>query len=147
MRAATPSGVSVRAMEEPSAELMDLVFVALDHGIDSIKDGGGPLIPFAVTESADGRKLDRFVAETLEECQERARQHVWAADDAVRAAIAYDGFVTIEGERSDAVFVQGQERGRPVSVVLAQRYRPGGRLKRFQTIGNPAALGTDEPLF
>jgi hypothetical protein len=86
-------------MEEPSAELMDLVFAAPDHGIDSIKGGGGPLMPFAVTETAEGRKL-----------------------------------------------VRGQEHGRPVSTVLAQRYRPGGRLKLSQTI-RPAALATDEPLF
>ena len=54
-----------------SDELMNLAFFALDHGVESVKEGG-PLVPFAVIENADGRSLSRFVAETLEEGQEQA---------------------------------------------------------------------------
>ena len=75
---------------------MELVFVALDHGIDSVTEGG-PLIPFALTETSDGRDLSRFATETLEEGQARARDHVRAAG-ADRAAIAYDGYLTVEGD-------------------------------------------------
>ena len=124
---------------------MDLAFFALDHGVESIKNGG-PLVPFAVTEGPDGRNLERFASERLEEGQAHARAHVRSAGDAVRVAITYDGFVTLEGERSDAILVEAQERNRPASVILAQRYRPGGRLRRFSTIGNAAFLGDGEPL-
>jgi hypothetical protein len=44
-------------MDEPSAELMDLVYLALDHGIDSIKDGEGPPIPFAGARAAIAHDL------------------------------------------------------------------------------------------
>jgi len=126
--------------------LMALAVLALDHGIGSVKAAGGPMTPFAVTETSEGRNLARFVTATLEEGQEQARIHVRGAAEAVRVAIAYDGYLTIEDERSDAVYVEAQERDQPTSVVLAQRYRPGGRLRKFSTIGNPAMLGPGEPL-
>ena len=124
---------------------MELVFVALDHGIDSVTEGG-PLIPFALTETSDGRDLSRFATETLEEGQARARDHVRAAG-ADRAAIAYDGYLTVEGDRNDAIFVEAQERGEGYSVMFAQRYRPGGRFKKFTTIGNAAFVERGESLF
>ena len=58
-----------------SDELMDLVFAALDHGIDSVR-GGAPLTPFVIKEDAAGRSLARFVAATLEEGQAR-RDGTW----------------------------------------------------------------------
>ena len=127
-----------------SDELMDLVFFALDHGIESVAEGG-PLIPFAVMETADGRELARFAAETLEEGNAQARQHV-RGGDALRVALAHDGFLTVAGERTDAIFVEAEERGQSRSVVFAQRYRPGGRFKKFATIGNAAFVESGESL-
>ncbi len=125
---------------------MELAFAALDHGIASVADGG-PLIPFAMIETPAGRTLARFVADTLEEGQARAREHVGAAADAQRAAVAYDGYLTLEGIRSDAIFVEAQERGEAAAVVFAQRYRPAGRFKKFDTVGNAGFFGTGDPLF
>jgi hypothetical protein len=127
-----------------SEELMELAFLALDHGIASVTEGG-PLIPFALTENGEGRQLARFAAETLEEGQAHARQHV-RASDALRVAIAYDGYLTIDDERTDAIFVEAQERGQSGSVSFAQRYRPAGRFKKFATIGNAAFVGSGESL-
>ena len=123
---------------------MELVFVALDHGIESVADGG-PLIPFAVMETADGRELVRFAAETLEDGHAQARQHVQSGD-ALRVAIAHDGFLTVEGERSDAILVEAQERGQGTSLVFAQRYRPGGRFKKFAPVGNAAFVAGGDSL-
>jgi hypothetical protein len=80
-----------------SDELIELVFAALDHGIGSVSSSGGPLIPFILTEDEEGRRLARFVAETLEESLAQARRQA-ASSDAVRVAIAYDGYLTVEGE-------------------------------------------------
>jgi hypothetical protein len=52
--------------------------------------------------------------------------------------------MTLEGTRFDAVPVEGHERGAVRSYVLAQRYIPAGRLRKLQTIGNPAALGSHQ---
>ena len=57
-----------------SQRLADITFLALDHGIESIKDGADPLIPFVISEKADGkRKLDRYMADRLEESVAQAR--------------------------------------------------------------------------
>jgi hypothetical protein len=123
-----------------SEALVDLAFFALDHAVESVTSEG-PLIPFALVEDeARDRRLERFMAGTLEEAQEEARQHVRAAS-APRVAIAYDGYLTVDGERSDAVFVEAQESGDASGLILAQRYRPGGRLRKFSTVGNPAFVG------
>lgn len=129
-----------------SDELMDLVFAALDHGIDSVSEGG-PLIPFVLAEGAEGRTLTRHVTELLEDGLAQAREQVRGEPGLERVAIAYDGYLTVEGERSDAIFVEGQERGRPASVVFAQRYRPGGRFRKLATVGNPAFTGEGASLF
>ena len=60
--------------------------------------------------------------------------------------VAFDGYLTVEGERSDAILVEGQERGQDESVGFAQRYRPGGRFKKFATIGNAAYSGSGDRL-
>lgn len=33
-----------------SDALVELAFAALDHGLESVRDGDGPLVPFALTE-------------------------------------------------------------------------------------------------
>lgn len=128
-----------------SDDLMELVFAALDHGVESVTDGG-PLVPFVLVEGAEGRELTRFVADTLEEGQARAREHA-AASGAERVAVAYDGYLTVQGERSDAVFVEAQERGTDATAIFAQRYRPGGRLRKFSTIGNATFAGEGDAFF
>jgi hypothetical protein len=128
-----------------SEELIELIFAALDHGIESVRDGG-PLIPFLITESEDGRELMRFAAETLEEGQAQARRHA-KSSGAERVALAFDGYLTVDDERSDAVFVEAHEQGAASSVVFAQRYRPASRLRKFSTVGNPAFTGAGGGLF
>ena len=103
-------------------ELLDLVGAALDHGVRSV-EGGGPMIPFVIHHGPDGATLHRFVAETLEEGQDRARAFAWQAGPAtLRIALAYDGYLTLDGERRDAIFVQAQAADTPTSDLFAQQY-------------------------
>jgi hypothetical protein len=70
-----------------------------------------------------------------------------APPEVCKVAMAYDGYVTLEGTKYDAVFVEAGERGGASGVVFVQRYRPKGFLRAFSTIGNPAYIGdTDHPL-
>jgi hypothetical protein len=120
-----------------SDELVELAFAALDHGIESVRDGDGPLIPFALTEGKEGRQLTRFAAELLEQGQEEARRHIREAVGVERVALAYDGYLSVEGDRSDAILVEAQEHGMAICVVFARRYRP----EPFETLGNTAFVG------
>lgn len=126
---------------------MDLAFAALDHAADSVIAGGGPLIPFCLVEVPGDRSLDRFVGE-LEQAQLQARATVRSTPNVTRGAVAWDGYLTIEDERSDAVFVEASEVGDESSVVLAQRYRVVGRVrKKTEAFGNAILVERGAPLF
>jgi hypothetical protein len=137
----------------PSAEFVEFFSLAIEHAFGSIADRGGPLIPFAMTVSIDGQqRLTRFLAERLEEGLERAIQHVDVHQhDLAMYAIAWDGYVTLEGERADAVLVEAGERKDRRSVIFCQRYREvrAGllRRKRRRSIGEPAMVDRPETRF
>ena len=105
--------------------LMDVAFAALDHGVDSIEHGG-PLIPFVMTATGEGRALQRFVADDFQDAVEQARGSLKDTDADI-ASIAYEAFVNIDGERADAVIVEFYERGGTHSGLLGQRFVPGRR--------------------
>lgn len=132
---------------EPTENLMELVFLALDHGIDSVRSGS-PLIPFFMTEG-DEKKLQRFAAERLEEGVAKAQEAASSLDAATQAyAIAHDGYITVEGTKYDAILVEAAERGSPTGFVFAQRCRPKkGLFRGLKTIGNVALLGEAEQRF
>jgi len=130
-----------------SEKLADLVFLALDHGVDSVRAGGGPLVPFVMVEQDGKRELHRFATERVEEGQHRAREAIAALPpSATTYALAYDGFITVQDTKFDAILVEASERGRPAGVRMAQRYTPKKFLRSFQTVGNPALLGECETL-
>jgi hypothetical protein len=129
-----------------SQRLADIAFFSLDHGIYSIQDGDGPLIPFVISENPDGkRKLDRYMADSLEESVAQARLAVSRLPSDVTAyAIAHDGYITLEGTKYDAILVEASERGRTGAVIMAQRYIQKTAQQSFQRVGNPALLREEE---
>lgn len=124
----------------PSDAVQRLARFALDHALRSVVPEGGPLVPFALLEG-EGRALHRFVGD-LVEGQQQARDDVRTSAGA-RGAVAWDGYLTVEGQRQDAVFVEASDRG-CASILLAQRYHdaPG----RSHGIGEPVAVGRGAPL-
>ena len=125
-----------------SDQLHALALLALDHGIASA--GDGPLIPFAAEEDAEGRRsLARFPSGTLEECIVHARGHVHAST-ASRVVVCFDGYVTVEEGRFDAVWVMAQEHGMKASVSFFQRYRAADA--GVEPIGNAGYAGEADPL-
>lgn len=128
-------------MPEIPQETADLLFLGLDHGIDSVRDGG-PLTPFVITERSGERSLVRYLAETLEASIAQAVASIKAnpTPPADRSMLVYDGFLTMpDGNRYDAIFAEVVEAGGLVTC-MAQRYKPKGRLRRFETVGNAALL-------
>jgi NADPH:quinone reductase-like Zn-dependent oxidoreductase len=103
---------------------------------------GGPMTPFVITERSGERSLVRFVAETLEASIAEAVASIRAdpVAQADRSMLVYDGFLTMpDGDRFDAIFAEVVEAGGLVTC-MAQRYKPKGRLRRFETVGNAALL-------
>jgi len=128
---------------ELSEEVMALADFALRHAVTSVVPEGGPLIPFAIVENAEGqRALNRFMGE-LSEAQQHAREQVRVAPGVLRAAIAWDGYLTHDGQRHDAVFVEASDRGM-ASVVVAHRYSDVP--DAAEPIGNPILVARSGPL-
>jgi hypothetical protein len=125
-------------------EIFDLVYAALDDGVASLSDG--TLLPFAMIEGPSGRRLARFVAEPYEEGVRRAGLAVAEQRDAHRVLIAYDGYVTLDGVRSDALVIEAHDRRRTHGVTFALRYRPASSEGGFEVIGDPAFTGPGDPL-
>ncbi|WP_091336873.1 hypothetical protein [Micromonospora rhizosphaerae] len=64
--------------------------------------------------------------------------------DADGCTLAWDGYLTLDGQRRDAVFVRAHEGGQPSAALFAQRYAPAAP---FDELGNSVFLGADQPLF
>ena len=134
--------------------LLHLAFTGLDHAIDSVEASGGPLIPFVIARSGDQLSLQRFVTERLEDGAAAVEQHVTAfasgtdgdrTDVEVDGAVdgvcgAWDGYITVEGRRTDAVMARAVDRT-GAEVVFAQRYEVRGLLRKTaRRIGNAALI-------
>jgi hypothetical protein len=127
------------AMSEIAQATVDVILVGLEHGIDSVRDGG-PLIPFVITERRGKRAVARFAAETLEAGIDAGVAAIRAdpPEPGDVAALVYDGYLTLpEGERFDAIYAEALD-GEGVVTVMAQAYRPKRFLRGLETIGEPA---------
>jgi hypothetical protein len=131
---------------EPSEEFADLFFLAIDHGFGSIEDGSGPLIPFVLTHSFEGKRdLRRFVTEELSDGVKQAQKFVEQNRASIRMyAIASDGYITVEGKKWDAILVEAGDSASPIGVVFCQRYQATKkglfRKAKCERVGNPALI-------
>jgi hypothetical protein len=111
----------------PAESLAELAIYTLKHAFYSLGAGDGVLVPFVMADSdSEGRILHRFEAGTPDRARDRAHQWLDGADPAiVRYAFAWDGHITIDEVRWDAVFVEAGDRALPNGLLLCQRYEPG----------------------
>jgi hypothetical protein len=124
---------------------------AIDHAMQNAVTAPAGFIPFALTMAVDGSlSMMRFVDDdgtnpTVEGGVALGRQALRSVDVSTRCvALAWDGYLTYGEGRTEAVFVEGYELGRPAGVLLAQRYeRRNGGLSR---IGNPLLCEEPQPL-
>lgn len=133
-------------LKNANKKLVDLIFFALDHGIDSVKSGN-PLIPFVVAETDGKKTLNRFVPgdfSKMEECLQKAQEYISKLNPLPDfIAITFDGRVTIQGEKTDAIMVRGFDKTQTEGFVFGQRYKPKAFLRKFSTIGNAGYLGNE----
>ena len=136
------------AFDDISPTSVDLIFTALDYAVENAGISEEGFTPFAFFDSPRGRSLTRFVSgdgANLAECLAAGRKALRVVEsDVTCVALAWDGYFTHEGRRSEAVFVEGYELGHDKGVLLAQRYtRTGGGLAAE---GNPVLTGEPVPL-
>ena len=120
---------------------------ALDHGIESIKiKGKGPLVPFVVTAINGEKEVNRFFTVHLEDGLSEAVRFVKEERKSHFAALVYDGFLPMNGEKFNAVIVRGYDRTDNVGYTLAQRYTPAKFFSFFKLAGGKVFLGNADPL-
>lgn len=134
-------------LQQDAHELAELAVFALNHALRSIEDSEGMLVPFVMTDNeAEGRSLHRFVADSMEESRQRAKNWVGEADLSVsRYAFAWDGYVRLDDIKWDAVFVEAGDRMLPYGMLLCQRYQPqNGDMGSRHVVGEPMLI--DKPV-
>jgi hypothetical protein len=129
----------------PSQAFADFFFLAIDHGFASVEDGGSPFVPFAVLVDTAGQKtLNRFAMDKLEDGVQAAKNSVASTGTVAMYAIAWDGFITLEGRKWDAICVEAGEAQAEFGVLFSQRYTTAkkGLLRRTRSVrvGNPALI-------
>ncbi|HEY8321285.1 MAG TPA: hypothetical protein VIG46_05785 [Candidatus Baltobacteraceae bacterium] len=135
-------------MTEPEGDrLEDLVIFALGYGVENVRDSGGALVPFVLSETVDGvRAIERFVVGdpmSLEASAAKALEFLDGLDTSVRAVAAYDGFTTVAGTRSDAILAVARDVGSTATTTYAQRYTPKSFLRKARALGAPIRFGTE----
>lgn len=133
--------------ENLGPDASEFVFQTIDVGMEQAEISD--FTPFVTMLAPDGGlvvcRMDVAQGEySGEEAVEYCRDHLRTVDpSAVRAvAVIWDGYVTLDDVRTEAVFVEAYELGRRSGVLMAQRYeRFSGEISR---LGNPVLL-SDEP--
>lgn len=134
-------------LNQTDPKFMDFMFTGLDHGKNSIKDGSGPLIPFVMTSLNGEKKLSRFIADSYEDSLMNASEYIMHLNPVPDyALLAFDGFITMEGKKYDAVMVKAYNKTLDESFVFAQRFIPKNDNQEFESIGNAAFIGKEQNL-
>ena len=134
-------------LQQDAHDLAGLAVFALNLAFRSIEDGEGMLVPFVMTDTEnEGRGLHRFVADSMEQSRQRARDWVGEAGPSVsRYAFAWDGYVKVDDIKWDAVFVEAGDRALPHGMLLCQRYHPeNGNGGPRKIVGEPMLV--DRPV-
>ncbi len=118
-------------------QLMDLITQGVDRAISMLDENDENFIPFILTESATvawvhntasvGEVVRIAVNEGKLEC----------------CALIYTGHLSVDGERSNAIFVEGFERGIEQRLCFAQCYKPSTHARPLQRVGSLEHLGCD----
>ncbi|HME19428.1 MAG TPA: hypothetical protein VKF15_06825 [Nitrososphaerales archaeon] len=131
---------------DENPKLLKLMLFALNEACKEIARTGGQT-PLAVIETPTGQYIQGFTGKRLEFEYEEARQALLTApSDAERYALAWAGYLTLQGIRYETVLVGGGERGKARGATMGQRYKQHLPEVRFQPIGNPTILGPGDNL-
>jgi hypothetical protein len=104
-------------------------------------------VPFVLVEHEGQVALRRIVVGDPFELEASVAQAAVSAGEAAaqpgdRVVLVYDAYLRMNDERFDAIYAEGAENGLPAAII-AQRYKPKGRFRGLETIGNAQALPPD----
>jgi hypothetical protein len=139
----------VTIWDETTDSTKELVFTALDYALENAQLSDQPFTPFSFARREDGTAtLTRFAVAPgtdVPETIDAAREYLATVEAGTMAiTLAYDGYTTYEGQRTEAVFIEAHQLDLDRALILAQRYlRTDGEL---QPLGDPMLQAEVAPL-
>jgi hypothetical protein len=126
-------------------ELASLAIHALELGVSLRLPNKKPFLPFGVSEDATrARTLSRFVGETFEGALRQGRRVLESDPTRARNALAHDGFMTLDGRRTDGVMLEVWDAASNARFLFGQRYEIAGRVKkRVAAIEGPRFMAVE----
>jgi len=112
------------------------------HAVWCVSDGE-TLVPILACESSDGsRQMERIEAEQLQDAVRDGKDRLATnPESAARAVLVYDGFVTLNGAKTDALIIDAIEYGAPnTGFTMAVPYRHANDAADF-AVFRPKFLG------
>ncbi len=120
---------------KPTEPILDVARQAIDLAMECVATGE-TLLAFVVTEGDPGA-IASLAGGPFDEMLAMAQSKVDALGEETTAfAFAYDGFITLQDERSDCVYVEATKTSCDTLYLFAQRYRPKKFLRPAKRIGN-----------
>jgi hypothetical protein len=118
-----------------------LALRAITQGLKK-KVHGGNMLAFAILNKEVNSVEADFAADSADQSLQMARDAVAKVIESLKEyAIVHDGYLTVNGYKTDALLVEVGVRGDAYEYSFAHRYRPKGFLRRMRLIGNPALVG------
>lgn len=139
------AGAQTSVQVNEDDEFMKFVFAGIEKSVENAGKSSVPIAPFVLTRKRGEQKIQRFNSDDYQEAVDMAidylSQMLPKPDFAV---IGYNSILTIEGRKSDALYIKGFDKKEQKGLVFAQRYQPKTNELEFQVIGEPALVGKEE---
>lgn len=117
-------------------ELMKLIREGINTGFGLIQEADDDITPILITETA----ITVLAEQDLNQIFALIRE-LLASNTIKRGALIYNGYLTLRGERSRAIFAEGYEQGKDKRWRFAQVYRPTVKAGLFRKAQPPERLG------
>lgn len=129
----------------PSEAVRALVRTTYEFAWSVLLDGH-ELSPFAFAqhEGEDPHAL-AYMGEPPDEALTHARKNLTAIGGLARATLCWDAFLTVEGERTDAIMVEGYETGAVHGHLWGYRYRRDEGAAAASPVGKMMYLDDAKP--
>jgi hypothetical protein len=130
-------------MDDVSPELLRWAYEALELGFGCISDGDHD--PFVLLQFADGQRhllnLEEASGVINEELVDLGRELIQGFEDGEIYGVVFDGYLTSESGKQDAVFAEVGRRQDASGFIFAQPYKQGKRRKTLVCDGEVLKFG------
>jgi hypothetical protein len=131
-------------MASINKKLRQWAFKALDLGFGCFSDGDHA--PFILLLDENGRRhlIDLRSASGVIDSKlvEAGREIIHGFASGRFYGLVWDGYLTTDGAKQDAVFVEAAAHGGAEALVFAQAYKQKKRSKKLEKVGQPLVAAT-----